>query len=51
MSNIGTLASMGVKNIAVIRAITEADDVALEVKRLKTAIISLKTGPNYADKN
>ena len=36
--NIGTLFKKGVKNIAVIRAITESDNVELAVKTLKKAI-------------
>jgi thiamine-phosphate pyrophosphorylase len=42
-SNIGTLISKGAKNIAVIRAITEADDVFSSVKKLKKRFLSTST--------
>ncbi|MFA5069240.1 MAG: thiamine phosphate synthase [Candidatus Omnitrophota bacterium] len=38
LSNIGILTAIGVKNIAVIRAITEAYNIRLRVRRLKQAL-------------
>ena len=43
ISNINILIEKGVKNIAVIRAITEADDIALAAKTLKKRISSTST--------